>query len=113
MDQDTYHKRMDQDTYHEKQRLQMCAVHAINNLFQDRTMCNKASMDEQCLLLNSSKLNNPHRSLLGFGNYDINVIINFLKSKNYDVIWFDKRKYVLFILSTVVSERYGKFFLVF
>ena len=89
------------DMYHEKQRLQLCAVHAINNLFQDKTLCSKAKLDAQCLLLNPSRWNNPHRSMLQIGNYDVNVIINFLKQHNYDILWFDKRKYVFLLLNGI------------
>lgn len=77
---------------HEKQRQQLCAVHAMNNLFQDMEACSKEEMDEICYTLNASRWNNPHKSMLGFGNYDINVITSFLHTKNCDVIWFDKRK---------------------
>ena len=35
---------------------------------------------------------NPHRSMFGTGNYDINVIMSALQSKDQEVIWFDKRR---------------------
>ena len=35
---------------------------------------------------------NPHRSLLGRGNYNINVIMKAVQLKNHEVIWFDKRR---------------------
>lgn len=35
---------------------------------------------------------NPHRSILGLGNFDINVIMNALLSKGCEAEWFDKRK---------------------
>jgi josephin len=35
---------------------------------------------------------NPHKSALGLGNYDINVILRALQNKGFDAIWFDKRK---------------------
>jgi len=38
---------------------------------------------------------NPHRSMLGIGNYDINVIMVALQSHGYETVWFDKRKLVL------------------
>ena len=52
-----------------------------------------------CLLLNSmyyrlspDRLINPHRNLLGLGNYDVNVLMTALQQRNLSVIWFDKRK---------------------
>ncbi|XP_047143548.1 josephin-2 isoform X2 [Hydra vulgaris] len=78
--------------YHEKQRSQLCAVHAINNLFQDGLLCSKNKLDKLCLQLDPSVLMNQHRSMFGTGNYDINVIMVFLNDQGYDVIWFDKRK---------------------
>ena len=78
--------------YHEKQRKQFCAIHSMNNLFQDATICTKEKLDEVCYNLNPSRWNNPHKSVMGMGNYDINVITAFLQTHNYDVIWFDKRK---------------------
>eukprot|EP00057_Strongylocentrotus_purpuratus_P024898 XP_011679372.1 PREDICTED: josephin-2 [Strongylocentrotus purpuratus] len=34
--------------YHEKQRWELCALHALNNVFQDGKAFNKQSMDELC-----------------------------------------------------------------
>ena len=78
--------------YHEKQRKQFCAIHSINNLFQEANICTKEKLDEVCHNLNPSRWNNPHKSIIGLGNYDVNVITAFLQIKEYDVIWFDKRK---------------------
>jgi len=41
---------------------------------------------------------NPHRSLLGIGNYDINVIMVALQSRGYETVWFDKRKSVFIVV---------------
>lgn len=35
---------------------------------------------------------NPHRSILGRGNYNINVIMKAAQLKGHEVIWFDKRR---------------------
>lgn len=80
------------DIYHEKQRFQYCAIHAINNMFQDPTACSKKVLDDECYELDSRTWNNPHKSMLKIGNYDVNVIMNFLIKKSYNVIWFDKRR---------------------
>lgn len=35
---------------------------------------------------------NPHRSVLGTGNYDVNVIIAALQSRDLAAVWWDKRR---------------------
>lgn len=78
--------------YHEKQKLMYCAVHAINNLFQSPHFCSKTKLDEISYNLNPSRWNNPHKSVLGLGNYDVNVITSFLQLNHHDIVWFDKRR---------------------
>ncbi|CAG2165616.1 unnamed protein product [Oppiella nova] len=79
--------------YHEKQCKQMCAKHALNNLLQDMDAFTKCDLDTICHTLSpNSRFLNPHKSSLGLGNYDINVIISALHSKHLETIWFDKRK---------------------
>lgn len=78
--------------YHERQSLQLCALHALNNLFQDGRAFSRTQLDEICSRLSPDNLINPHKSLLGLGNYDINVIMAALESKNHAAVWFDKRK---------------------
>ena len=80
------------EIYHEKQRLMYCAIHAINNLFQSPNVCSKEKLDEISYNLTPSRWNNPHKSVFGFGNYDVNVILSFMQIKEHDVIWFDKRR---------------------
>lgn len=38
-------------------------------------------LDEICLRLNPATVLNPHKSMLGTGNYDINVIMSALNSR--------------------------------
>lgn len=78
--------------YHERQSLQMCALHALNNLFQDGRAFSRGQLDEICARLSPDNLINPHKSVLGLGNYDINVIMSALETKNHAAVWFDKRK---------------------
>lgn len=79
--------------YHERQSKQLCALHALNNLFQDSTAFRQQDLDAICKeLAPDSRIFNPHRSVLGLGCYDVNVIISALSKKGFDVIWFDKRK---------------------
>uniref|UniRef100_A0A023FCU3 Josephin-2 n=2 Tax=Triatoma infestans TaxID=30076 RepID=A0A023FCU3_TRIIF len=78
--------------YHEKQVKELCALHALNNLFQSRDAFTKAELDEICQSLSPHVWINPHKSLLGLGNYDVNVIMAALQRKGCEAIWFDKRK---------------------
>lgn len=70
--------------------------HAFNweNLFIEQGSYSKDQLDEICRHLSPSDWINPHRSILGLGNYDINVIMTALQRKGCDAVWFDKRKYV-------------------
>lgn len=82
--------------YHERQSKQLCALHALNNLFQDAKAYTKQDLDAICKELAFGRFFfNPHKSIFGLGCYDVNVIIAALARKNYDVVWFDKRKLVI------------------
>eukprot|EP00794_Sanderia_malayensis_P009303 gene9303-10284_t len=63
------------EIYHERQRLQLCALHAINNLFQDGCVIDKKTMNNICKNLAPDTYMNPHKSILGVGNYDVNAIM--------------------------------------
>lgn len=79
--------------YHERQSKQLCALHALNNLFQSPETFKKQDLDAICdELAPDSRIFNPHRSTFGLGCYDVNVIISALAKKGYDVLWFDRRK---------------------
>lgn len=77
--------------YHERQRLQFCALHVLNNLFQAEVV-SKPELDDICYSLNPYATINPHKSMFGWGNYDVNVLTMALQLKDYQFIWFDKRK---------------------
>ncbi|XP_071548398.1 josephin-2-like isoform X1 [Panulirus ornatus] len=83
---------MTPDIYHEKQIKELCALHSLNNLFQDSGAFAKSELDSICYALAPDNWFNPHKSVLGTGNYDINVIMAALVTKGCGVIWFDKRK---------------------
>ncbi|EYC00507.1 hypothetical protein Y032_0115g508 [Ancylostoma ceylanicum] len=70
--------------YHERQSRQMCLVHALNALFQ-RPQFSSQSLDEICYALNDKRWFNPHRSMLGLGNYDANVLMSALGMYDYQV----------------------------
>lgn len=78
--------------YHERQVKELCALHALNNLFQEYEAFSKTELDEICHSLSPNVWINPHKSLLGLGNYDINVIMAGLQRKGCEAMWFDKRK---------------------
>ena len=69
----------------------LCAVHSLNNLFQDRNAYSKEDLDAISYQLSPDSLVNPHKNMLGLGNYDVNVMMVALQLKNYEVVWFDKR----------------------
>lgn len=103
--------------YHERQIRELCALHALNNLFQGKFSridfvtpenaynssfywfiwtakgtFTKSELDDICVQLSPDEWINPHKSMLGLGQYDVNVIMSALQLKGYDAIWFDKRK---------------------
>ncbi|KAG8436124.1 hypothetical protein GDO86_007292 [Hymenochirus boettgeri] len=82
---------MSQSVFHERQRLELCAVHALNNLLQNPEF-NHQRAEEICRGLAPNSMINPHRSLLGTGNYDVNVIMAALQIMDYAAVWWDKRK---------------------
>lgn len=83
---------MPTNIYHERQTRQLCALHTLNNLFQGEQSYTKEQLDQICNDLSPNVWINPHRSPLGLGNYDINVIMTALQLRNCEAVWFDKRK---------------------
>ena len=74
--------------FHERQRRELCALHALNNVFQHKEFTkgilrrqhanlafSKDELDQVCNRLAPASVLNPHKSFLGTGNYDINVIM--------------------------------------
>ncbi|KAG9453892.1 hypothetical protein H6P81_006796 [Aristolochia fimbriata] len=87
--------------YHEKQRLQFCLLHALNNLLQDKDSFTRADLDgiaNQLHLIDPNQVNwnplsrvfKPHHNTLT-GNYDVNVLICALEGKGKKVVWHDRR----------------------
>ncbi|XP_034053067.1 josephin-2 [Gymnodraco acuticeps] len=81
------------EVFHEKQRLELCAIHALNNVLQERVFT-KETADDICKRLAPQCVVNPHRSVLGTGNYDVNVIMAALQSRELAAVWWDKRRTV-------------------
>ena len=87
--------------FHERQRWALCGVHAVNNLLQEHRF-DKADFDSICSQLAPDSWINPHKSLLGVGNYDVNVLMVLLEQKlGYQVQWHDNR-------NELKLEDYGK-----
>lgn len=89
------------EIYHEKQRLQFCLLHALNNLFQGKDSFTRAELDRianELIHSDPQKENwtplslvlKPHHNTLT-GNYDINVLIAALEGKGKKVVWHDRR----------------------
>lgn len=83
----------------------MCGLHACNNLLQERAFSH-ADFDRQCISLRGEGLAasippsgifgflglNPHRSVLGLGDYDVNVCLRALLSRGYTHRWFSSER---------------------
>jgi len=80
------------EIYHEKQSRELCALHVLNNIFQAKDAFTQKELDNICYTLSPDTWINPHKSLLGFGNYDVNVVTAALHNRHCDIIWFDRRK---------------------
>jgi len=101
------------DPYHEKQRYLFCGIHAVNNLLGGPSFVSKAIMDAIAYRLASNtgtsttttaittttgvsswihnNATNPHKSMFGVGNYDVNVIMMALQEQGYDTQYLDTR----------------------
>uniref|UniRef100_A0A803Y7Y8 ubiquitinyl hydrolase 1 n=2 Tax=Meleagris gallopavo TaxID=9103 RepID=A0A803Y7Y8_MELGA len=62
-----------------------------NNVLQ-RPCFTRQAADDICKRLAPEARLNPHRSLLGSGNYDVNVIMAALHSVGMAAVWWDKRR---------------------
>ncbi|KAK9734724.1 hypothetical protein RND81_04G159300 [Saponaria officinalis] len=115
------------EIYHERQRLQLCLLHALNNLFQEKDAFTRSNLDkiaeelidydptpEKWTLI--SAVFKPHHNLIT-GNYDVNVLIAALERRGKKVVWHDKRNGsnsigfdgLMGILLNVSVRRYGGF----
>ena len=69
--------------YHERQRLQLCALHSLNSLFQEARFTKK-SLDEIVAGLDKSWCWNEYSTLIT-GNYDLRIILEALERYGYVV----------------------------
>ncbi|KAJ1173783.1 hypothetical protein NDU88_005609 [Pleurodeles waltl] len=90
--------------YHEKQRRELCALHALNNVFQDGSAFTRETLQDIFQRLSPNTMVTPHKkSMLGNGNYDVNVIMAALQTKGYEAVWWDKRRDVSIIALSSVT----------
>ncbi|KAG6552471.1 hypothetical protein Mapa_005891 [Marchantia paleacea] len=101
-DDNAVHSRDAGGIYHERQRLQLCLLHALNNLLQGENAFTRKELDDIAdklpTMTSSSDRWRPwslilkrHRNSLT-GDYDVNVLIAALASRRKDVKWYDRRK---------------------
>lgn len=88
--------------YHERQRLQLCLLHSLNNLFQTKDAFTRSDLNSIAEQLDMDDPNKgsswtplsivfkPHHNEIT-GNYDINVLIAALEEKGKTVVWHDSR----------------------
>jgi josephin len=81
--------------HHEQQRKLLCGLHAVNALLQYEygALYEAADFDDICLLLSPPRCCafNPHKSPLGLGNYDVNVLLYALSKRGLDGTFHDVR----------------------
>ena len=69
--------------YHEKQKLQLCALHALNNLFQ-KNLFTKQALDAIVHEFDKSWCWNEYSTLFT-GNYDLTILLEAFKKQGYTV----------------------------
>ena len=62
-------------------------------------------LDDLCYQLNSDSFINPHKNALGLGNYDVNVLMAALQLKDYETVWFDKRRWVIYFITLIELDE--------
>ena len=89
--------------YREKQVKEMCALHSLNNLFQEKFFT-KQTLDMLCnddsSVSTSTTFFNPNRSVFGTGNYNVSVILKAVQLREHQCIWFNKTKFVAFTFAS-------------
>lgn len=78
----------------ERQRLQFCLLHCLNNLFQSQRFT-ASDLNTIADALSSPHgqplLFHPYRSIFRTGNYDVNVLEVCLERQGYQLHWLDQR----------------------
>ena len=88
--------------YREKQVKEMCALHSLNNMFQQKFFT-KQTLDMLCnddtSVSTATTFFNPNRSVFGTGNYNVSVILKAVQLREHQCIWFNKCKFVVLTLT--------------
>lgn len=66
-------------------------MHSLNNVLQQQLFSREVT-DNICKRLAPDSQLNPHRRLLGTGNYDVNVIMAALQGLGLAAVWWDRRR---------------------
>lgn len=77
--------------YFERQQLQQCLRHALNNLFQRPLITTQQLNEIADSIASPGILLGPHRTRV-FGNYDANVLQLAAQQNGVDVQWYDTHK---------------------
>lgn len=94
----------DEDIYKEKQKHEFCLLHALNALLQKKHF-SKKMLDGYCKKLNiTNKTINPHKSVLGTGYYDANVLEFALNEEGIKTHWYNVKNVKKFNLNKAISE---------
>eukprot|EP00250_Pteridium_aquilinum_P009032 c18399_g1_i1 orf=50-658(+) len=86
---------------HDRQRLQLCLLHALNNLFQGETTFTRSELNTIASSFSGelqhgatrlfSRLFNAHYNIFT-GNYDVNVLMVALQTRGAEAHYCDRRK---------------------
>ena len=76
--------------YHEKQRLQLCALHSLNSLFQ-KNLFNKKNLDTIVSKYDTSWCWNEYSSFYT-GNYDLTILLDALEQHDYTLRAIDNKE---------------------
>ena len=77
--------------YHEHQSLYKCGVHAVNNLLGEPAF-SAQDFERFATELTPGNWWNPHKAVLGLGNYDVNVLEYALLKQRVGIRWHDNRE---------------------
>jgi josephin len=79
-----------------------CGIHCVNNMLQ-RKECTKENFDSWCESIHDEEVKqglatrslfgvNPHKSVFGVGNFDVNVLVKAFEQSGCQMEWTDRRK---------------------
>ncbi|NWY26313.1 JOS1 protein, partial [Pheucticus melanocephalus] len=83
-------QQLPQHIYHEKQRRELCYIAGYGIEVQQTSA--RAVSSSVCRLSPNTMVTPHKKSMLGNGNYDVNVIMAALQTKGYEAVWWDKRR---------------------